>query len=320
MRNPKRSHRDSWRPGVWAAALLSGLLACSNGPLADDGDPRRLGGDGGAAPTASDGGGPTGLPCDVAALLRDRCASCHRAPPVGGAPMALLSHEDLSRPSMAAPGQSVAQRSLARMTDGARPMPPGAAPSVPAVELQAFRAWVQAGLPRGGCGDGAADLGPDPFSAPPVCTSMRYWPPDDDDDDNVRPLPEAGRGTDKKDGSPEMNPGRPCIACHRAERDGPRLFVGGTVYPTAHEPDLCLGAPAAVVEITDAAGAVRRLPTNGSGNFLLRDDGTLRPPIRARVLYEGRERRMAGAQMSGDCNACHTQGGAGGAPGRILLP
>jgi hypothetical protein len=34
----------------------------------------------------------------------------------------------------------------------------------------------------------------------------------------------------------------------------------------------------------------------------------------------GRERDMAAAQTSGDCNRCHTQNGAMSAPGRIVLP
>lgn len=29
---------------------------------------------------------------------------------------------------------------------------------------------------------------------------------------------------------------------------------------------------------------------------------------------------LAGAQTEGDCNTCHTAAGAGGAPGRILIP
>ena len=42
------------------------------------------------------------------------------------------------------------------------------------------------------------------------------------------------------------------------------------------------------------------------------------------VVYMGRERVMIDKRTSGDCNACHTQAGAGVAPnlapGRIILP
>jgi hypothetical protein len=43
-------------------------------------------------------------------------------------------------------------------------------------------------------------------------------------------------------------------------------------------------------------------------------------PYSAKVSYMGRERAMAAMQTTGDCNSCHTQGGANSAPGRILLP
>jgi hypothetical protein len=40
----------------------------------------------------------------------------------------------------------------------------------------------------------------------------------------------------------------------------------------------------------------------------------------AKLTYLGRERIMATAQTSGDCNLCHTQSGTSAAPGRIILP
>jgi hypothetical protein len=43
-------------------------------------------------------------------------------------------------------------------------------------------------------------------------------------------------------------------------------------------------------------------------------------PFQAKITYMGRERVMATAQTSGDCNSCHTQAGAMSAPGRIILP
>ena len=43
-------------------------------------------------------------------------------------------------------------------------------------------------------------------------------------------------------------------------------------------------------------------------------------PYRAKVVVGGRERVMLTPQTNGDCNACHTQAGAEGAPGRIIVP
>jgi hypothetical protein len=117
-----------------------------------------------------------------------------------------------------------------------------------------------------------------------------------------------------------MNPGRACIMCH-STMNGPALTIAGTVYPTAHEPDLCNGANGsngARVVITGADGVTQTLTPGVSGNFNSRT--RVMTPFKAKVTYMGRERAMAAAQTSGDCNSCHTQTGANAAPGRILLP
>lgn len=287
------------RPAL-ALALL--ITSCQQAAEGDDGDPNRPGADGGQGGSSDGGAAGSGLPCDVASLLRARCLSCHGSPLAGGAPNALLTYDDLARPSPLDQTQSVAARSLARMQDAARPMPPGTAPSVPAAELDSFRAWVQAGLPRGSCG-GAPDGGSnDPLNAPPRCTSGTSWTQGDAE-------------------SPLMHPGGACITCHTQRRKGPSLHIGGTVYPSGHEPDECYGQGSAMIEVTDAQGRLLRLTSNASGNFLYETRrGLVSFPIKVKVVYMGRERAMAGAAMSGDCNSCHTQTGASGAPGRVTLP
>jgi hypothetical protein len=114
-----------------------------------------------------------------------------------------------------------------------------------------------------------------------------------------------------------MAPGRACVACHTGGEGG-AFSAGGTVYPTAHEPDNCNGAASASVEITDANGLVVSLLVNAAGNFYT--TAPLAFPIRARVLSGGKQRAMAGAVSSGDCNSCHTQSGLNAAPGRVVLP
>ena len=47
--------------------------------------------------------------------------------------------------------------------------------------------------------------------------------------------------TQSNRGSADMNPGRACITCH-STMNGPSLTIAGTVYPSAHEPNLCNGA------------------------------------------------------------------------------
>jgi hypothetical protein len=130
------------------------------------------------------------------------------------------------------------------------------------------------------------------------------------------------------DGSPAMTPGRACIACH-SRGEGPRFSIAGTVFPTGHVPDDCRPSSAdsaqlsqAQVVITDASSQVFTLSVNGVGNFM--HSAHASPPvvfpITAKVVYMGKERPMVTPQSTGDCNGCHTDPGATGAPGRIALP
>jgi hypothetical protein len=185
---------------------------------------------------------------------------------------------------------------------------------VAADELAAFEAWVAAGAPTEDC-QGGGDTGgePNPFDVDPICTSNSWWVGDE--------------------GDPHMFPGRDCVACHAAERlehpddeDIPDLVVGGTVYPTGHEPDDCYGTSAAelrVVVASMATGDEVSLVPNGTGNFLLHAadaPASFEPPFLVKLVEGARERVMAVPAPAGSCNACHTQQGKDGAPGRIVRP
>jgi len=151
----------------------------------------------------------------------------------------------------------------------------------------------------GGSGSPLGGATGDPLTSAATCTSKASWT--------------RGEG-------PEMRPGEACIACHASD-DGPTFSIAGTVYPSGHEPNDCNGAPAtagAVIVITDAQNKEYRLSANAVGNFSM--DLPITPPYRAKLVSAGKERLMATQQTVGDCNACHTQTGANGAPGRITLP
>ncbi len=267
-------------------------------------------GDGGMKQGPTTDGGPTGggggLPCDVADVLAKNCQSCHRSPPVGGAPMPLLSYADLTAESAISPGQKVYDRVLARMKDAARPMPIGG--MLPPDQIKIIEDWIAGGALEGTCG-GGGDGGTLPIEV--VCTSGRHW---DDPDD----------------GSPQMNPGRACITCHSQQDDEDALdfWIGGTVFPTQFEEDACYGADGdgqhagATVVVSDEQGnELTALAVNGSGNFMLRKNQfNLQFPIKVKVVYDGRERKMNMSPPHGNCNECHTETGANGAPGRIFLP
>jgi len=230
----------------------------------------------------------TDLPCDVEMVFATRCWSCHGRLPAPDVP-SLTSVAALTAPSRLDPAQSVAALAVARMQSATIPMPPPPAVPATADEIATVANWVAAGSPAGtGCGS--------------TCTSGRTW-------------------TGGNEGSPDMNPGMPCIQCHAANDEGPRFSIAGTVYPTVSEPDLCNGAPSssgAQVVITGADGRVLTLGLNGAGNFF--SEMAVTKPYHAKVVTAGGERAMTAAQTSGDCNSCHTPAGASGAPGRIMLP
>ncbi len=240
----------------------------------------------------------SGLPCDVAAVFTTYCASCHGATPAGGASDSLVTRDQLLGDSSLRPGTNLLSLAIARMRDGS--MPPAPAAHVPPAEIDLVDAWSTAGHPEGSC-----SLAPDPFAAPDGCASGTRW-------------------TGGNHESPLMRPGGACISCHTSMREGPALTIAGTVYGSGHEVDDCNGAASSatspvVVEVTDATGRVYALTPNAAGNFM-QVGGGVTLPVTARVLFEGRERRMITAATSGDCNGCHTLRGASGAPGRILVP
>jgi hypothetical protein len=271
-------------------------------------------GAGGAGGAVNSGGG---LPCDVQTVLVDRCQSCHGVVPNSGAPMSLVTYAQLAAPAGSNPSMTYAQVALARMQSTTSPMPPAPAARATAAEIATMNAWVSAGIPATGCGStGAGGNGggtggggnsgaggataSDPFSAPPTCTSKTMY--------------SGGEG-------PTMEPGVACINCHKNNAEAPRFTIAGTVYPTAHEPNLCNGASGtngAQVVIIGADGRSTTLTPNSAGNFS--SSASIALPFQAKVVYMGRERIMTTAQTTGDCNACHTQSGSMGAPGRILLP
>ena len=242
------------------------------------------------------------LPCDVQDLLAAACQQCHGTTPAAGAPISLVSYDDLMAPSHVDSSVSNLERAVLRMKDETAPMPPSGL--LESGDVAVLEAWLADGAPYGDCvpPDGNGGGG----SHESVCSSDTYW-------------------TGGDDGSPKMHPGGACISCHEQEQDDddvPSFYVGGTLYPTGHEPDDCYGFAGAIVEITDSTGQIFSLTTNASGNFLIDQDDvdSFVTPITARVLYQGKVRQMDQEVDTGNCNSCHTEAGSNGAPGRIRLP
>lgn len=279
-----------------ACVLVCAVAGCYFTPDASNGSQNSSSAIADAAPPDPS---TTGLPCDVAAALSSCAGSCHANPPSGGAPISLVTYADLTADSTAYPGQTEAQRCVARMQDGTMPPGGGVSPN----DVLTLQSWISAGYPQGSCGgDAAAD------SAPvTVCTSGKN----------------AGTG-----GSPTMDPGRACIACHGSTyRTG---SFAGTIYPTLHEPDQCVGDSLSSLRITvqDTSGDQIVMAPNSSGNFcsnaarctVVSTTGTMKMPYTVTVTNGTKSISMTTPQTSGDCNSCHTVLGKNGAPGRVVAP
>jgi hypothetical protein len=254
----------------------------------------------------------SGLPCDVAAMVATKCAQCHRSPPAGNATFPLLSRADFLATSAVDPTKNEAQRALVRITSTSNPMPPAGYTPPTSAEVTAFSTWVNAGTPVGTCG--TVDAGtPPPADAgmqvpqPTTCASGSHW-------------------TNGNNGNSNMNPGLACKACHATNAVFYNYQFMGTVFPSLHEQDKCNAPPVSggIVEIIDANGnvAATLTPDSPSGNFhsAIPVLDLVQVPYTARITANGHTAMMTTPQMSGDCNSCHTEQGANGAPGRIVWP
>lgn len=274
------------------AVATAGLIGCFGAVSASTTtDPNPLPVDGNGNPIVTD------VPCDVEGVLASYCWSCHGATLASGVPSRLVTYADLTRPSVSDPSVSAAARALARMQDQTMP---SSGPKPTQADIDAFAAWVGAGTPKGTSCETTPTTGVNPYDTPLTCTS--------------------GKSSNVDQGT-TMEPGGACISCHK--QYGQRVFtVAGTVYPTAHETDRCVGTPSIQVEITDANGKVFTTTSNSVGNFALQPSqmAGFTAPYTARVVQGSNERKMTAAQTSGDCNGCHTEAGTNSAPGRIMAP
>jgi len=276
-----------------------------------------LGPDNKPAPTGPAGTGlATGLPCDVQAVIENRCIACHDGKTAGAPKM--LDFADLLAPSKTDATKTIAAKSIERMKSTTSAMPPPPAVAADADEIATFEDWAKAGYPKNAMscteapptGDGGTDAGPLPDagvdSGASGCTSGLTWK----------------NGNQK---SPLMHPGVACNACHSV-MGGPNLSIAGTAYKGLHDVNDCNGAappPTVTVTITDSKGKVVNATVNAAGNFNIpRQNGAQRltAPFTAKLSDGVKTRAMVGKVTSGDCNSCHTTAGLNGAPGRILVP
>jgi mono/diheme cytochrome c family protein len=135
-----------------------GLCQCASSVLTDASAP--VGSDAGSGlvmqPAARDAGNPTSapagsdpLPCEIAGLLEKHCASCHGAETQSGAPMSLVTWNDLQKPGARTSARTTRDLVLERIKSASAPMPPAPFPRLSAAEIATYEQWLSKGAAKG---------------------------------------------------------------------------------------------------------------------------------------------------------------------------
>lgn len=90
----------------------------------------------------------TPLPCNVAQDLRTNCQTCHGAEPQFGAPMPLITWQDVQKASITKPTEKVYQLMAERLTSTQSPMPPPPN-KITDGDRNLLVNWINAGAPAG---------------------------------------------------------------------------------------------------------------------------------------------------------------------------
>lgn len=135
----------------------------STGSTASTADAGSTGG-GNKSPTTASGS----LFCAAQAVLQDKCNACHGATPAAGAPMSLVTYDDLTAAAPVTKGKKVYEVVSTRTHATSKPMPPTGA--LATADLAPLDAWIAAGAPDtdAPCGDSSAAV---------PAASDQDWPP-----------------------------------------------------------------------------------------------------------------------------------------------
>jgi len=141
--------------GLVGGGVLAVLVSVGCGDLGGNPNDNRLnaggrGNPGGASGAGGAGGAnnvcPPNVPMGSAKrILLGNCTGCHGSPLLAGAPMPMLSYQDLFAPAKSNPSKKVIELIVGRMKDTVKSMPPEG--NLPAAEIAIMESWIQAGAP-----------------------------------------------------------------------------------------------------------------------------------------------------------------------------
>ena len=136
-----------WLGGLGALASVVVLAGACGGTTSGAGPSQ-------SGPVDADGGTvgqaqPSGLPCDVDAVLAANCRKCHASPPLFGSPMPLMTWENLHAAAPSDASKKVYEMALGRVANDDAPMPPVPNARLSDADRKTLSDWAAAGAPRG---------------------------------------------------------------------------------------------------------------------------------------------------------------------------
>jgi Copper type II ascorbate-dependent monooxygenase, N-terminal domain/Copper type II ascorbate-dependent monooxygenase, C-terminal domain len=127
-------------------------IACGN----NESQPSGAGSGGTSSSSSSSGAGGAGgagamargLPCSVDSILQANCQKCHSETPQFGAPMPLVTHENLTATALSDPERKVYQVLTERIHSDLIPMPPPPNARLSAEDTKVLDDWIAASAPK----------------------------------------------------------------------------------------------------------------------------------------------------------------------------
>jgi hypothetical protein len=124
--------------------------------------------------------------CDAIGVIRGNCQNCHGASRMYGAPMSMVTYDDLQKPAVTDATKKVYQLVALRIHDANKPMPPSGFSRLADPDLATLDGWIGGGALPGAdptCGGAAtanppAGTGAPVVNAPPTQQPDFVWPED----------------------------------------------------------------------------------------------------------------------------------------------